>query len=1087
MTTSNIDDRERLIRELLARRGVVSARRDDSISRRTPDTRVPLSPLQEGMWFLDRLDPGNPAYLLSTAARLAGPLDLAALQAAVDRVVARHEALCTAIAAGDGQPTQVVHADCRVPVQVDDVSDRHDPEARAFAIAEEEVETGFDLNRPPLIRIRLIRIAPEDHLLSLNMHHIISDERSLGIILDEILTGYHRIRSGEDGGEPPPVQFPDYVLWHRARVDEAALERQHRFWREQLAGVPALLALPTDRPRPRTQSFAGETIRFRLDAELTSALDRFVDRSECTRFIAVLTALHVLLSRWSGQDDLCVGIPVSTRSTPELQSLVGLMVNSLPIRVRLHGDPTLGEALDRVRRACVDSLEHIDLPLARLVELAGLPRDVGHNPLFQTMCVLNPPGAVRRAGELSARPVGFGRRTSRMDLTLMLFETAPELVGVVDYNTDLFDRATIDRFIDRFKIVLWALTTEPELRLSRLDLRTPSEQEELARWNRTVRDYPPTTGLHESVREQAKATPDRPAVVDGDRTLSYAELVRRAELLARRLGAIGVGPDVPVGLALPAGPAAIVGIVGVLCAGGAYLPLDPGHPPARLLDLLTDAGAPLVITGAADAGRFADFPGRVLVLDDNGLAEPDGSVPAASWQPPACHPDQLAYVIYTSGSTGAPKGVMVSHRTAANLARAFVEVHGLGPDDRLLMLPPLSFDASVGDIFPALISGAALLVHRRPAELTGPELLRFCAEQAVTVIDTAAALWVRWVADLSGTGPLAPIPLRALLVGGEAAPTATARKWAHLTGGRVPIYNHYGPTEGTVCATVHRTVDGTELGLTQLPLGRPLPNVRVHLLDAQLRPVPVGMVGEVYLGGLAPARGYLGAPGLTAQRFVPDPFGPPGARLYRTGDLARHRGDGTLEFLGRTDRQVKIRGYRIDLGEVEAACRALPGIGRAAVVARDDGRGERLVAYLVPAGGATARPGELRASLRGRLPGYLVPAQIVLVPELPLTAHGKLDPAALPAPAPSDEGEREPPRTATERRLAEIWADLLGVDAIGATDNFFDLGGHSLLAGPLAARITAEFRVELPIRALFETTDLAALAALIDEAPRATA
>lgn len=1086
MTKPSAEDRERLIRELLARRGVISGRRTaPAIGRRAPGVRIPLSPLQEGMWFLDQLAPGNPAYVLSVSVRLTGPLDTVALQEAVDEVVRRHEALRTAIVLRNGRTEQVVRDadDCRVTIRIEDLSalptERREEQARA--LSRNEIETGFDLNQAPIMRVLLVRIDQDDHLLTICLHHILSDERSLTIVLTEVLDGYHRLRSGGGAVPEPPLQYPDYVVWRAGTLDDAAIERQRRFWSEQLAGVPGILALPTDRPRPRTQTFPGATYRFPLSADLTAAVDDLTSRTGCTRFVIVMTALQVLLSRWSGQTDICVGTPVSTRSRPELQSVVGLMVNSLPVRVDLSGDPTLEEALQRVRRACAGSLDHTDLPLSELVELAGLPRDLGHNPLFQTMCVLNPVVPAREWDELSVQPVGFGRETSRLDLTLMVYESRPALTGVIDYNTDLFDRSTIERFAERYQLVLRALTAEPERRLSQLDLRTADEPRELAEWNSTDRDYPPVTGLHELIRAQAETAPDAAAVVDGDTVLSYGELIRRADLLALRLRAAGAGPDVPVGLALPAGIPALVGLVGVLQAGGAYLPLDPTHPPARVLSLLDDAAAPLLITDAAHAERFTDYSGTLLLVDDAGLATSPG--PEAPGNAPPCHPDQLAYVIYTSGSTGAPKGVMVSHRSAVNLARAFVDLHDIGPSDRLLMLPPLSFDASVGDIFPALIAGATLVVHRRPAELTGPDLLRFCAKHDITLVDTAAALWVRWTADLAGTGSVPDTPLRAMMIGGEAAPISAVRDWARTTGGRVALYNHYGPTEGTVCATTYRTLDGTELpGLTHLPIGRPLPNVRVHLLDAALRPVPIGMIGEVYIGGAAPARGYLGAPGMTAERFVPDPYGEPGARLYRTGDLARHRPDGTLEFLGRTDRQVKIRGHRIDVGEVEAACRALPGVTRVAVVARDDGRGKRLVAYLVAADEPVPTPAEIRTALRQRLPDYLVPSAFVFLPELPLTRHGKLDEAALPAPTDQATGaERVPPRTPTERRLAGIWADLLGGGEIGIGDNFFDLGGHSLLAGPLAARVATEFGVDLPLRAVFETADLASLAALIDQ------
>ncbi|MFK3982281.1 amino acid adenylation domain-containing protein [Micromonospora sp. NPDC050397] len=1090
MTEVDAGTRERLIRELLARRGVAAARQGSDIPRRAEGSPIPLSPLQEGLWFLDRLDPGGGAYALAVAARLTGALDPDALRTALDAAQDRHEALRTVFGLRDGRPEQFVHpageTRIRIPIESVDLgtADPDRRERQAETLARTFIETGFDLERGPLARTLLVRVAPDDHLLVLSLHHIVADDRSLAILLGEVLDGL----LGEPAPPPPAVQYPDYVLWRQRALDAGLTRRQREFWADRLAGVPGVLDLPTDRPRPPVQTFAGATHRFEVPAELTTALDGLARSSGCTRFMLVLTALQVLLARWTGQDDICVGSPVSTRSNPHLQSVVGLMVNSLALRVDLSGDPTLADALQRVRRTCVDSLDHADLPLSQVVELADLPRDPSRNPLFQVMCVVNPAGAPRRSRSLAVRPVSFDRDSSRMDLTVLFFDSGPTLYGVLDYRRDLFDPATMARLGDRLLLVLRALTAEPDRRLSELDLRTPADREALTEWNNTVHDYPAvgtiagagTTegGLAELVRRWAVASPDAPAVIDGDLVLDHGELDRRTEGLARRLRRAGVGPEVPVGLVLPAGIDAIVGILGILRAGGAYLPLDPTHPPARLLALLAEAGAPVVLVDPADTDRFADHPGTVLTVESGDPGTDDG-VPL-----PVTAPDQLAYVIFTSGSTGAPKGVMVSHRSAVNLTRAFVDEHGIGPGDRLLMLPPLSFDASVGDIFPALAGGAALVLHRRPAELTGPDLLRFCAEQRITLVDTAAALWARWVADLATAAPVTDTGLRAMMIGGEAAGTETVRGWARATGGTVRLHNHYGPTEGTVCATTYATVDAGELpGLGQLPIGRPVGNVRVHLLDPGLRPVPVGFTGEIYLGGAAPARGYLGAPGLTASRFVADPFGEPGGRLYRTGDLARHRPDGTIEFLGRTDRQVKIRGHRIDLGEVEVACAHLPGVAHAAVTVRDDGTGPRLVAYLVPADRSAPATTRLRAGLRERLPDYLVPAHLVVLDELPLNRHGKLDQAALPAPAEREpDADHVPPRTATERALAGIWADLLGRDRVGASDNFFDLGGHSLLAGPLAARITADLAVDLPLRALFETADLAGLAARIDRA-----
>ncbi|BCL17296.1 non-ribosomal peptide synthetase [Micromonospora sagamiensis] len=1113
-------DRERLIRELMARRGLRAPAAPAGIPRRAPGTRVPLSPTQEGMWFLDRLQPGSPAYVMSHAVRLTGLLEPTALQAALDELVGAHEALRTRFTDRDGEVEQeVLAADdpaARCVVVVDDLTGGSvaEREAAVVDIVRRETETPFDLGRAPLLRVRLGRLGRDEHLLVVSLHHIVADERSVGIVLTGLLDGHHRHRTGTGAAPAPVAQFPDHVVWQRERLAGGAADRARTFWASRLTGFSGLLDLPTDRPRPATQTFAGRTHGFTVPGDLTAALDTLGRSTGCTRFMVLLAGLQVLLARLGGTDDVCVGSPVTLRADAAQQDIVGLLVNTLPLRTDLSGDPTLGDVLTRVRATCVESLAHAELPFERIVETARLPRDLSRNPLYQVMLVVNQDGPDGPCGDLTVRPVPVVRETSRLDLTVAVRADGTGLAGVVDYNTDLFDEVTVARLVDRFTAVLWALATEPRRRLADLDLTGPAERRDLARWNATDRAYPTGAGLHELVRARAAVDPDAPALLDvspdagGRAPLTYGRLVADADRLAARLRGLGVRPDQPVGLVLPAGAGAVTGILAILAAGGGYLPLDPAHPPARLRALLTAAGTTVCLTDAGLAGKLAAPPessdpddrpyaGTLLVVDLDGrptdAPDPDGrptdvpdagttvggaTVPASA----TVHPDQLAYVIHTSGSTGTPKGVMVGHRTAVNLALAFADLHGIGPGDRLLMLPPLSFDASVGDLFPALVSGAALVVHRQPAAITGPGLAELCRAHRITLVDTAAPLWARWVDDLAArSGPVDVGPLRAAMVGGEAVDLDTVRRWARLTDGRVTVHNHYGPTEATVCATTYATVDAGELpGLTRLPIGRPVPNVRVHVLDADLRPVPIGLPGEVYVGGTAPARGYLGRPAETATRFVPDPYGPPGSRLYRTGDLARHRADGTLEFLGRTDRQVKIRGHRIEIGEVEAACAALPGVRRAAVVVDHATTGSRLVAYLVDDGdapdGAAAR-----VALRRRVPEHLIPSAFVRVPDLPTNRHGKLDLAALPPPADvTDRPTHEPPATGTEKALAEIWADLLGTGPVGRRDNFFDLGGHSLLAATVVTRIRTTLGADLPLRALFEAADLAGLAAVLD-------
>ncbi|MBO4204847.1 non-ribosomal peptide synthetase [Micromonospora echinofusca] len=1097
------DQADQLLAVLLARRGIGLAV-SQTIRPGGRDGDLPLSPAQQRIWFLDRLGVGDSSYLLSGAHRLRGELRVDALAGAVRRLVHRHEPLRTAFVEADGVPAQrVLGVDdprLELPLPVVDLSGTPaaDQERRLARLVRHEASRPFDLGVPPLVRATLVRLATDDHVLLLSYHHIVCDDISTGLLFAELTAGYDALLAGPAPlPAPPPVQFADYVRWLGER-DRGLLGEQEEYWQAHLAGAPALLDLPTDRPRPGTPGAPGDTCAFTLSAELTAAVARLRAETDCTLFTVLLAAFTIVLAEQSGQDDVVVGVPVTNRSLPELEDMVGMFVNTLALRTDLGGDPTLREALGRVRRTCLGGLGHRDVPLERVTELVAPERDPGHHPLFQVMFVLNPAGDGQPSmSGLTVQAEGAPTGTARFDLTLVMVDGGDRLTGRLDHHAGLFDPSTVRRLVDRLVRALTALTTTPYRRLSELELGDPDERRLLAAG---LRPAPlPGSGMpspsdssgfpgyaHDLVAAQTARTPDAPAVTDADGTVSYRELGRRADRLAWRLYALGVRPETPVALALPAGPDGIAGILGILRAGGAYLPLDPGHPPQRLAALLADSGTRVLVTAVAHRDLFAGLGLSVVCVDElTGPPAPDRPPPAV-----ARRPDQLAYVVYTSGSTGRPKGVMVSHATLSRLTVAFRDAHGFGPGQRILMIPPLTFDASVGDVFPALASGAALTVHPEPAALTGPALVELCGEQRITAVDAPSALWQRWVDDLDGHRLPDDLPLSVMMVGGERVPADKLAAWQRLTGGRVAFYNHYGPTEATVCATVHRVdpVDRTPGagrvppdvadGPGDLPIGRPLPHVRAYVLGTRQRPRPLGTVGELYLGGDCLARGYLGRPDLTARMFVPDPFSDvPGARMYRTGDLARVRLDGTLEFLGRVDRQVKIRGHRIEPAEIETVLGQHPQLAGTVVVAR----GQRLVAFVVPRS-ATAVPDrdELHAFLRDRLPEYLVPAVFVTLDRLPLTAHGKVDQRRLPA---DDGGADQPfqaPGTPTEARLAQVWAEVLGRDRVGARDGFFDLGGHSLLAAPLLARVNREFGVRLPLRALFESPRLDAFATLVD-------
>ncbi|MER7129142.1 non-ribosomal peptide synthetase [Streptosporangium saharense] len=1023
-----------------------------------------LSPAQERMWFLDRLSPGDGAHNMVVCERLTGPLDAGALERALSEVVARHEALRTVFPEREGVPTARVLAPEPVAVEHLDCGGEPSPEVLAA-----RSNRPFDLAAGPMLRATLIRVGPREHILHLVVHHIAGDAWSIEQILyPELAALYSAFLAGRPSPLAPPRRHhADHVREQRERLADVAGPVR------ELDGVPAL-ELPADRPRPAVRTTEGGLVIHRVPIGLWRRVTELARAERCTPFMALLAAYQVLLSRYSGQEDFCVGTPVAGRDLQEDEEVFGLFVNTLALRADLGGDPAFRELLKRVRRRAFTMYGHAGVPFERLVAELRLGGDPARTPLIQTMLTLgNPDGGSLSLEGLRAEPVVSGLVSAKFDLSLNVVVFPDHLRLLFDYSTALYDRETVERMAVHLETLLGSVTAAPGGRLSELEILPEAERaallgeppEELA-WEAGA------LLLDHLVARQAARTPEAPAVVTAGSTLTYGDLDRAADAVAARLRPL-LDPVRKgarrVGLALTASPEAIVALLGVLKTGAAYVPLDPAQPAERLAALVEDAGAAVVI---ADEAGFAGLTGTVVTRADLAAWTAEAP-PAAPAKAAVRHPDQAAYVIYTSGSTGSPKGVVVGHRTLSHLARSFRDLHGFGPGERVLMVPPLSFDASAGDVFPALISGAALVLHPDPASLTGPALAELCDELSVTMVDTACALWQQWVEELDREGLRPGGSLTTMMVGGESVPVARLRTWAALTGGRVAFHNHYGPTEATVCATSYRTLDGSEVDAPHLPIGTALPHTRVYVLDRHGNPAPTGVPGEVHIGGECLAHGYLGRPGLTAERFLPDPFSPrAGARMYATGDLARWLPGGDLDFLGRTDRQVKVNGARIEPGEVEAACLTHPGIREAVVVA---GAG-RLVAYLVGEPVGLAR---LRAFLAGRLPGYMLPGAVVMLPALPLTPHGKIDHRALPEPDGRSAPPYEAPRAGTERELAAIWAGLLGGEP-GRGDNFFDLGGTSLLVPRVVSGITTRLGVTVPMGEVFAAPDLAGLAELVD-------
>ncbi|MFO7587950.1 MAG: amino acid adenylation domain-containing protein, partial [Gemmatimonadota bacterium] len=1064
-----------------------------------PDAPAPLSYAQERMWFLDQFEPGSAVYNIPTAVRLEGDLNVAWLERAIDEVVRRHEALRTTFAAVDGRPVQVISPATSYRLPVEDVTPGDGGSSWDLLLRRigEEARRPFDLAAGPLLRSRLFRLSERDHVISLVMHHVVSDGWSAGILVREVVAVYAALATGSDPDlRPLPVQYADFAEWQREWLGSGELARQLAHWTSELGARDVVLDLPTDRPRPAVLRSRGASASRRLDRDLADDLNDLAHDRGATLFMTLLAAFQVLLHRYAGQDEIRVGTPVANRSRPETQDLIGLFVNTLVLRADLSDDPTFRDHLSRVRETSLQAFAHLDLPFEKLVEALQPERAPSHTPLFQVMFSLqNEARGERSLPGLVVRGVPLAPESSAFDLSLAVQESRQGLTCGLECNTDLFEPSTAESLLRRYETLLRSIVRDPDLPVSRLPILTREERElVLVEWNRTGIERPSTT-VHELFAAQARRTPGAIAVeqpspagpegaASGTVRMTYGELDARSTRLARDLRQLGVPPDAAIGLCVRRSPDLIVSLLAILKAGGAYLPLDPEYPEERLRFMVRDAGVELVIAEEALAPRFASTDVRV-VCPTPGPA--DAGEPGGSPETGRARPDDLAYVIYTSGSTGTPKGVEVEHRSLLNHALAAVESFELSGQDRVLQFATINFDAAAEEIFPTLATGGTLVLRPGGALPTPSELTALAERERLTVLDLPTAYWHAWIADLERSGAAVPPHLRLVVIGGEQASAERFAAWRRLSGsGRVRTLNTYGPTEATIVATLC-CLDDVPADRS-LPIGRPLPNGRAYVLDRHGEPVPVGVPGELYIGGVPVARGYRNRPNLTVSRFLPDPLGGAG-RLYRTGDRVRWRPDGLLEFLGRVDDQVKIRGFRVEPGEVQAVVEKAPFVRRAAVVPQPDPGGTiRLVAYVVPTvegePESVIRIARWREHARAALPDYMVPAVWMEVDEIPLTATGKVDRRALPEPRierTSLEERYVAPRTPEEELLAGIFSDLLDVKGVGALDDFFHLGGHSLLATRVVSRVREALGVDVPLPVFFEAPTVAGLARAVGE------
>jgi amino acid adenylation domain-containing protein len=1041
------------------------------------DAALPLSFSQERAWFIQHLDPTNLAYHFQATLRFAGPLDVPVLERSLSEMVRRHEILRTTFPAVDDRPVQLIQQPFPVRLPVIDLQSLSEErrEAEARRLVEEEVRRPFDLTRLPLVRWTLMRLRADEYLLLQMEHHLIHDGWSFRVFLRELFELYRAFSAGRPSPLPPlQVQFADVAAYQREwmRGEEAA--RQLGYWKRKLGGTLPVLALPTDRSRPPVQTYRGAAPRMELPLPLCRSVRALSRQEHATLFMTMLSAYALLLHRYSGQDEVCVGSGVANRRWRETEGVMGMLVNNVVLRLDLSGNPSFREVLGRVREVALEAYAHEDLPFDRVVHGLQPARDPSRNPLFQVMFSFHdaPIAGVELPGLTLDLTEVVSNGSAKFDLNIIVIPRAEGITMVWEYNSDLFDAATVGRMMEHFQHLLEEIVTDPARPQSGLALATESERRRLVEeWNDTTTAYPRDATVHQLVAAQAARTPDAVAVSHGDERINYGALNRRANQLAHYLRREGVGPDALVAVCLERSPGMVIGLLGTLKAGAAYLPLDPAYPAERLAFMLQDAQAPVLLTQRHLLDRLPAHGARVICLDTDWAAigresEADPVAGATA--------EHLAYVMYTSGSTGRPKGVEVRHRGIVRLVCG-AGYADFGPGETFLQLAPMSFDASTFELWGALVHGARCALY--PG--TGPapqELGAILRRERVSILWLTASLFNTIIDE----APEVLSGVRQLLIGGEALSVPHVRRALR----RLPavrIINGYGPTESTTFTCCYPVPPRLLPRLSSIPLGRPIANTEVFVLDRRRQPVPVGVPGELYIGGDGLARGYHRRPGLTAERFIPRPFGAePGERLYRTGDVVRYLADGNLEFLGRLDQQVKLRGFRIEPGEIEAALTRHPGVREAAVVLRQEASGDkRLVAYFVPRQEPAPSISELRSLLHASLPGYMVPADIVPLEALPLTPSGKLNRGALPSPErvrPELGNGFVAPRSPVEVKLAEIWSSILGIEPVGVHDDFFELGGHSLMATQVISRLRTVFQVSLPLGTIFEAPTIAGLA-----------
>ncbi|MDB9440359.1 amino acid adenylation domain-containing protein, partial [Sphaerospermopsis kisseleviana CS-549] len=1098
---------------------IITQLQQDKLEQSTPqlvarakDADLPMSFAQQRLWFLDQFEANSVVYNIPTALHLRGKLQITALEQSLQTIIHRHEALRTNFTSIDGQPIQVIREQKTGNKEQGIVSivdlqhlGKTEQEIAVEQLTQQQKMTGFELETEALIRVQLILVNQTEQILLVCMHHIVSDGWSMGVFFQELTQLYNAYCQNQPSPlSTLPIQYSDFAIWQRQWLQGDVLQNQITYWEQQLKDAPTLLSLPTDRPRPAVQTVVGATHEFSLSVELTDKLIKLSHDQGCTLFMTLLAAYDTLLYRYTGQSDILVGSPIANRDRSEVEGLIGFFVNTLVMRSNLAGNPRFSELLTRVREMAIGAYSHQHLPFEMLVEALQPERDLSHSPLFQVMFNLqNAPVSELELNGLTVSSVPFKGVTAAFDMTLFMQNTATSttlstgngLVGVWEYNTDLFDHSTIERMIGHFVTLLEAVVNNPQERIDQLPILTAVERQKLlVEWNDTQADYPVGKCLHDLFEQQVELTPDAVAVVFDDQQLTYQQLNQKANQLAHYLQSLGVGAEVLVGIYLERSLSMTVALLAVLKAGGGYVPLDVDYPQQRLTYISQDSQISVLITQESLLNSLPVEGVKVIVLDQEwevfNSHSPENPVSEVV-------AENLACVLYTSGSTGNPKGVMLTHGALVNHSSAISETFGLtssdaygGQSQRVLQFAAFGFDVALEEIFPTWFKGGTVVLRPTQMFSSFANFAQFIEQQQITVLTLTSAYWHEWMVAVSQSYSTVPQSLRLLTVGGDTVLPETVTMWQQLVGDRITCLNAYGPTEASVTAIVYDVRNYQPEKTNTVLIGRPVDNTEIYILDSNLQPVPIGVKGELYIGGERLARGYLNRPELTHEKFILNPFKDgkwfdfahqPSHYLYKTGDLARYLPDGNIEFIGRIDDVVKIRGFRVALGEIESLLVQHPDVICQVVMAREDQPGHKqLVAYVV-SDNPSLTQNELQSFLKQKLPNYMIPTAFVMMEGLPVTTNGKIDRRALPAPSQEiNLSNFVLPNTPTQKLIADIWSSVLGTTQLGIHNNFFDMGGNSLRAMQVMSLLTETLQIDLPLRYLFENPTVAELAAGFD-------